>query len=59
MDDLKAWRYQITLFGLLLTTSACTQAVFTAGNLPTHFSNITVVHDRAYGPDPAQKLDIY
>lgn len=39
--------------------SACTQTAFVAANLPTHFDATVVVQDRAYGPDPAQKLDLY
>ena len=30
-----------------------------AANLPTHFDRVTVVHDRAYGPEPSQTLDLY
>jgi acetyl esterase/lipase len=57
---LKDWRYQITFLGLLLVTSACTRAAFTAANLPTYFDNvITVVRDKPYGSEPSQKLDIY
>jgi acetyl esterase/lipase len=56
---LKNRRYQITLLGLLLATSACTTAAFIAANLPTHFDRVTVVHDLAYGPEPSQTLDMY
>jgi acetyl esterase/lipase len=59
MDNLKQWSYRIVFLGLLLATSACTQAAFTAANLPTHLVEMTVEHDRAYGPEPSQKLDIY
>lgn len=60
MNGLKAWRCQTMLLSFLLTTSACTQASFTAANLPTHFDNvIRVVRDKTYGPEPSQKLDIY
>ena len=49
-----------TLFiGLFFTASGCTPLAFMTANLPTHFSKTTVVHDRVYGPDPLQKLDIY
>lgn len=59
MDGLKNRRCQIMLLGLLLTTSACSQAVFTAANLPTHLVEMAVEHNRAYGPEPSQKLDVY
>lgn len=59
MDGLKSWRYQITLLGFLLVTSSCSQAVFTAANLPTHLVEMAVEHDRAYGSEPSQKLDVY
>ncbi len=59
MNKPKTSRFQIPLLGVLLTTSACTQAAFVAANLPTHFDETVVVQDRTYGPDPAQKLDIY
>lgn len=59
MNNQKTSGFQISLLGVLLTTSACTQTAFVAANLPTHFDETVVVQDRAYGPDPAQKLDIY
>ncbi|MDH4083048.1 MAG: alpha/beta hydrolase [Nitrospira sp.] len=59
MNNPKTSRFQISLLGVLLTTSACTQTAFVAANLPTHFDETVVVQDRAYGPDPAQKLDMY
>ncbi len=59
MKALEAWRYKITLLTALLSTAACTQTAFLVANLPTHFNETIIVHDRAYGPDPAQKLDIY
>ncbi len=59
MKDLTAWRYEVTLLTTLLTTSACTQTAFLVANLPTYFDETLIVHDRAYGPGPAQKLDIY
>jgi acetyl esterase/lipase len=30
-----------------------------AANLPTYFNRITIAHDRAYGAEPLQKLDVY
>ncbi len=39
--------------------SACTQAAFTAANLPTHLVEMAVEHDRAYGSELLQKLDVY
>ena len=39
--------------------SGCTWAAFMAANLPTYLDNIAGVHDRAYGPESLQKLDIY
>lgn len=59
MKALKAWRYEVMLLTALLSTAACTQTAFFVANLPTHFNETLIVHDRAYGPDPAQKLDIY
>jgi acetyl esterase/lipase len=59
MDGLKEWRYRIALLALLLTMSGCTQAAFTAANLPTRLVEMAVERDRAYGPDPSHKLDIY
>ena len=59
MDSLKNRRCQIVLLGFLLALSACSQAVFTAANLPTHLVEMAVEHDRAYGPEPSQKLDVY
>ncbi len=44
---------------LCVMTGACTPLAFTAANLPTRFDDMTVVRDRAYGPLPQQKLDIY
>src|SRR5690349_1697554 len=51
--------FRIMVFGSLLATSACTQAAFTAANLPTHLAEMTVEHDLAYGSEPFQKLDLY
>jgi len=59
MDGLKFIFCRLAFLILLLVTSACAQAAFTAANLPTHFEDIVVVPDRAYGPEPSQKLDIY
>lgn len=59
MDGLKNWYCKILLLGFPLAISACTQAAFTAANLPTHLVEMTVEHDRAYGPMPSQKLDLY
>jgi acetyl esterase/lipase len=59
MDGLKDWRGRVALLALLLTMSSCTRAAFMAANLPTYFDNIAVVHDRAYGPEPMQTLDMY
>ncbi|MEK6587136.1 MAG: alpha/beta hydrolase, partial [Nitrospirota bacterium] len=39
--------------------SACTQAAFTTANLPTHLVEMAVEHDRAYGSELLQKLDVY
>lgn len=43
----------------LLLITACTQASLFAVNLPTHFDNVMVTKDIAYGSLPEQKLDIY
>jgi acetyl esterase/lipase len=59
MDDLRDRCSRILLLASLLLMSACTQAAFTAANLPTHLVEMAVEHDQAYGPDPSQKLDIY
>lgn len=60
IDELRDWRCRIALLALLLLTmSGCTKAAFIAANWPTYFDNIAVVHDRAYGPEPSQKLDMY
>ncbi|MGQ0556086.1 MAG: alpha/beta hydrolase [Nitrospiraceae bacterium] len=59
MNSLKNRCCQIMPFGLLLAISGCTQVAFTAANLPTHLVEMAVEHDRAYGPEPSQKLDIY
>lgn len=59
MDGLNDWRYRILLLSFPLAISACTQAAFTAANLPTHLAEMTVEHDRAYGSEPLQKLDVY
>ncbi len=59
LNGLKHWHYRILLIGFLLALSACTQAAFTAANLPTHLVEMTVTHDQAYGPEPSQKLDMY
>ncbi len=59
MDGLKDWWYWSVHLALLFTISACTQAAFTAANLPTHLVELAVEHDQTYGPDPSQKLDIY
>ena len=47
------------LLALLLTLSGCSQAAFTAANLPTHLVEMVVEHDRTYGSESLQKLDIY
>jgi acetyl esterase/lipase len=59
MDGPQNWHCKILLLGFLLALSACTQAAFTAANLPTHLLEMAVEHDRVYGPEPSQKLDIY
>jgi acetyl esterase/lipase len=59
MDDLKDRCSRILLLAPLLVMYACTQAAFTAANLPTHLVEMTVEHDRAYGSEPLQKLDVY
>ncbi|MDH5336887.1 MAG: alpha/beta hydrolase, partial [Nitrospira sp.] len=59
MDDLKDRCSRILLLAPLLLMSACTQAAFTAANLPTHLVEMAVEHDQVYGPEPSQKLDIY
>ncbi len=48
----------IVLVALLSTMSGCTRAAFVAANLPTYFDHVTV-HNRAYGPERSQNLDIY
>jgi acetyl esterase/lipase len=50
---------QIATLGFALVTTACTQAAFLAANFPTHFDDMKVVHDVAYGPLLSQQLDIY
>lgn len=59
MDGLRDWCYHVIVLGLLLMMSACTQTAFLAANLPTHLVTLDVEHDRTYGPEPSQKLDIY
>ena len=59
MNGLNGRHCMIMLLALLLMMSACSQAAFTAANLPTHLVEMAVVHDRAYGSEPLQKLDIY
>lgn len=59
MDGLKVFLGRTAVLSLLLLTSACAQAVFTAANLPAHFADMVVLPDRAYGPEPDQTLDIY
>ncbi len=59
MDDLKDRCSRILLLAPLFMMSACTQAAFTAANLPTHLVEMTVQHDQPYGPEPSQKLDMY
>lgn len=48
----------IVLVVLLLMMPGCTRAAFVAANLPTYFDHVAV-HDRAYGPERSQKLDIH
>ena len=57
--SMKVWCCVALFAGLFVTTSGCTQLAFMTANLPAHFSRTTVVHDRVYGPEPLQKLDIY
>lgn len=59
MNYPKLSRFQIWLLGVLLTMSGCTRTALVAANLPTHFDATVVVKDQVYGPDPAQKLDLY
>lgn len=59
MNDLKDRCSRILLLAHLLLMSACTQAAFTAANLPTHLVEMAVEHDRAYGSELLQKLDVY
>ena len=42
-----------------VVVSGCSQAAFTAVNLPARFHQMTVVQDLAYCPAPACKLDLY
>jgi acetyl esterase/lipase len=42
-----------------LGLAACTEAGFAVANLPSHFEDITVVHDIAYGVEPEEGLDLY
>lgn len=56
MKDFLCW---LILLGVALAASACSQAAFTAVNLPARFHDMTVVHDLSYCPDPACQLDIY
>ncbi|MDB5491639.1 MAG: esterase/lipase/thioesterase family protein [Micavibrio sp.] len=48
----------LSLFCAFLAT-ACTQMGLGVVNLPTHFNDITVSKDIAFGPEPWQKMDIY
>lgn len=50
---------RLTGLSLFLLTSACSQIAFTTANLPSHFHDMVVVPDQAYGPEPVQTLDIY
>ncbi|NGZ98066.1 MAG: esterase [Nitrospira sp. WS110] len=59
MDNVTDKWCQIVLLGLLYAISGCTQVAFMAANFPTHFTDMTVVHDQAYGSDHSQKLDLY
>lgn len=59
MSRLPHWCLQIAFLALPFMMLSCTRTAFMAVNLPTHFSNMTLEHDRSYGPDPSQKLDIY
>ena len=59
MNNPNTSRFQISLLGVLLATSACTHTAFVAANLPTHLAEMAVEHDRAYGSEPLQKLDVY
>ncbi len=59
MNDVKDRCSRILLLAHLLLMSACTQAAFTAANLPTHLVEMAVEHDRAYGSELLQKLDVY
>jgi len=51
--------FPIMMLSLSLAASGCSQATFTAVNLPTRFHEMTVVQDVAYSPEPACTLDIY
>ncbi len=60
MDCLKDRRCWIAFLALLLLTmSGCTGAAFIGPICLPISTNIAVVHDRAYGPEPSQKLDMY
>lgn len=59
MEDSKDRCSRVLLLAPLLLMSACTQAAFTAANLPTHLIEMAIEHDRVYGPESSQKLDIY
>lgn len=58
MNRVPYWCLHLT-FLASLTILGCTHAAFMAANLPAHFSNMTREYDWPYGPDPAQKLDLY
>ncbi len=59
MNDLFSRLGQIVLASLPLLTTACTTLAFTLANAPTHFEEMTVVRNQAYGPMPSHLLDIY
>jgi acetyl esterase/lipase len=44
---------------MALLATACTSVDFAVVNLPTHFSDVQVTRDVAFGPAAWQKLDIY
>ena len=59
MDNRPDRWHQILLLGLLCALSGCTQVAFMTANVPTHFKDMTVVRNQAYGPERSQQLDLY
>jgi acetyl esterase/lipase len=59
MHDLSSRLVSLVLAALPFTAAACSPVAFTLANVPSHFEDMTVVRDQAYGPVPSHLLDIY